>query len=92
MEGTAVYVAIIGFFGTIVTVAGAVVIAWLTSRGEREQTAESALERALRERLLLKKEKIEELEQDRDEALAKVAELEARILAIEASTAPAGDD
>lgn len=61
---TSVWVALLALFGTIVTVTGGVVVAIITSNKDSKASAETALEKSLRERILLRDEKIEELKED----------------------------
>lgn len=59
-----VLVALLALCGTMVTVAGGVIVAIVTSNKESKHSAESALEKALRERLTLKDEQISDLKSD----------------------------
>lgn len=71
MDGTTT-IAIFGFFGTITTVLGGIIVAVMVNRSEKRQSAETAMERTLRERLVLRDEQIEDLKQDivaRDEQI-----------------------
>ena len=80
-----VLVALLALCGTVVTVAGGVIVAIVTSNKESKSSAESALEKALRERLTLKDEQLQDLQNDLDrERAANVRKDEAyRILAEE---------
>jgi len=61
-QGTVVVV--LGFFGTVITGAASVGVALIVNRKEREQSAETSLERTLRERLLLRDEQLTEMKED----------------------------
>lgn len=63
----AVQVAIIGIVTTLVTTLGVVFVAILNNKKERGTAAESAMERTLRERILLRDEQIADLKADIDE-------------------------
>lgn len=60
-------VALIGIFTTVITTAGVVVTAIINNKRERGSAAESAMERTLRERILLRDEQIAELKADVEE-------------------------
>jgi hypothetical protein len=70
-----VQVAAIGILTTLVTTAGIVVVAIINNRKERGSSAESAMERTLRERILLRDEQIQELRQDIADRDKRIAEL-----------------
>lgn len=74
-----VQVAMIGIFTTVVTTAGIVGVALINNRKERGASAESAMERTLRERILLRDEQIEELKQDIADRDKQIAELTGRL-------------
>lgn len=61
---TATLVAVLGFCGTLVASAIAGMVAIVTNRAEKKQTAETTLERTLRERLALRDEQNMELKED----------------------------
>lgn len=61
---TTVLIAVIALCGTALTVAGGIIVAIITSGKESKSSATSALEKALRERLILRDEQIEDLKQD----------------------------
>lgn len=76
MDAT-VQVAFVGIFTTLVTTAGVVVVAIINNRRERGQAAESAMERTLRERIVLRDEQIADLKADlaeRDRIIEQQAE------------------
>lgn len=74
-----VQVAIIGIFTTVVTTAGVVLVALLNSRKERGSSAESAMERTLRERILLRDEQITDLKGELAEREREIAQLREEI-------------
>jgi hypothetical protein len=57
-------VPVLGFCGTLVVAAGAALTAVLTNRSETGKAAETALEKTLRERILLRDEQNAELKVD----------------------------
>jgi hypothetical protein len=60
----------VGFLGiitTFVTTAGVVIVAMINNRRERGSAAESAMERTLRERIILRDEQIADLKADIEE-------------------------
>lgn len=61
---TTVQVALVGIITTLVTTAGVVAVAIVNNKRERGSAAESAMERTLRERILLRDEQIEDLKSD----------------------------
>lgn len=72
-----VQVAFVGILTTMVTTAGVVLVAIINNRKERGQAAESAMERTLRERIILRDEQIADLKVDlaeRDRIIAQQAE------------------
>lgn len=76
MDAT-VQVALVGIFTTMVTTAGVVIVAMINNRKERGGAAESAMERTLRERIVLRDEQIADLRSDleeRDRMIAQQAE------------------
>lgn len=80
MDAT-VQVAVIGIITTLVTTAGVVVVAIINNRKERGTAAESAMERTLRERILLRDEQIADLKTDlveRDVEIVRLKELLAK--------------
>lgn len=60
----AVQVAIIGIVTTIITTLGVIVVAIFNNKKERGNAAESAMERTLRERIVLRDEQIADLHAD----------------------------
>lgn len=85
MEAT-VQVALIGIITTIVTTLGVIVAAIVNSKRERSNAAESAMERTLRERIVLRDEQLADLREDvadRDDIIAdrnaQIAERDRRI-------------
>lgn len=70
-----ILVAIIALIGTILTVVGSVVVAIFSTRKSSQAAAESSLEKALRERILLRDEQIADLE--KEVANYKASEIEA---------------
>lgn len=62
-----VQVALSGIFATLITTAGVVAVAIINNRRERGATAESAMERTLRERIVLRDEQIAELREENTE-------------------------
>ncbi len=64
---TTVQVAIIGIITTFVTTIGVVIVAIFNNKKERGAAAESAMERTLRERIVLRDEQIADLKADIDE-------------------------
>lgn len=76
MDAT-VQVALIGIITTLVTTAGVVGVAIVNNRKERGTAAESAMERTLRERIILRDEQIADLKadvEDRDRTIMKLQE------------------
>lgn len=61
---TPIWIAIIGFFGTMATAGAGVLVAIVVNRGEKTKGAASAVETTLRERIQLKKDRIEDLQHD----------------------------
>lgn len=61
-------VAVFSFAGVVVTVLGGAVVAIYTNRSEKKTTAETAMEKTLRERIILRDEQIEDLKADVREA------------------------
>lgn len=59
-----VQVALIGIITTAIATSGVTFVAILNNRKERGQSAESAVERTLRERITLRDEQIAELRED----------------------------
>ena len=77
-----VQVAFVGIFTTLLTTTGVIVVAIINNRKERGQAAESAMERTLRERIILRDEQIADLKADlaeRDRVIEQQAE-ELRLL------------
>lgn len=70
-----VQVALIGIFTTVVTTAGVVLVAVVNSKKERGNTAESAMEMTLRERIILRDEQIDDLRGDLKEKEQVIMEL-----------------
>lgn len=66
---------IAGVVGTIVTTFGLVIIAIINNRRERKGSAEASMEATLRERILLKEEKIADLKDDKLELLEENSKL-----------------
>lgn len=75
---TPTLVAILGFFGTVVTATGGAIVAVLVNRSEKKQSAESSIEKTLRERITFKEEQLADLRQDLAEEKLKRADAEAR--------------
>lgn len=71
-------VVVLGFFGTMVTGAASVAVAIIVNRREKTQSAETALEQTLRERLVLKDEQLADCRQDLAAEKLKRADAEAR--------------
>lgn len=70
-------VGLVGIFTSIVTTAGIVIVAMINNRKERGQAAESAMERTLRERIVLRDEQIADLRADieaRDRTISQLKE------------------
>lgn len=74
-----VQVAIIGIVTTLITTAGIVVAAIVNSLKERGDTADSAIEMTLRERIVLRDEQIADLREDLAEKDAIILRLLKRI-------------
>lgn len=83
----AVQVALIGIFTTIVTTAGVVITAIINNRRERGHAAESAIERTLRERILLRDEQIADLKSDVQERDDKIALRDKQIVKLKSEIA-----
>jgi hypothetical protein len=77
-----VQVALIGIITTIVTTFGVIIVAVVNNRKERGSAAESAMERTLRERIILRDEQIEDLKVDVAERDQKIAERDQKIMAL----------
>lgn len=75
----AVGVAVVGLFGTITTGGATVIVSQLNSKKERANAAESAVEKTLRERLLLRDEQIAELKEDLERADKRADRLQAQV-------------
>lgn len=75
-----VQVALIGIFTTVITTAGVVAVAVMNNRKERGASAESAMERTLRERITLRDEQNAELREDNQELREENAQLRLEIL------------
>lgn len=71
-----VQVALIGIITTIVTTAGVIIVAIVNNRKERGTAAESAMERTLRERIILRDEQIADLKADVEERDKQILKLE----------------
>lgn len=71
----AIWVAVLGLGGVIITGAVAVVVALITNGRERTNAAEGTLEKTLRERIALRDEQINELRDDNAELKAENLEL-----------------
>ena len=72
-----VQIALIGVLSTVLTTAGVVIAAVTSNRKERGKAAESAVEAALRERITLKDEQLDDLRGDiaaRDHKIAQLQE------------------
>lgn len=72
-----VQIAFFGIVTTIITVIGGVVVAVVNNKRERGNSAESAMEATLRERIVLRDEQIEDLRNDiaeRDHTIEKLNE------------------
>lgn len=63
MDAT-VQVALVGICTTAITTAGVIFVAFYNNKKERGQAAESAMERTLRERIVLRDEQIKDLQND----------------------------
>jgi hypothetical protein len=61
---TATTVAVFGFLGIVCTGMVTVVVSLITNRREKEKTAETTMERTLRERLLLRDEQLADRDAD----------------------------
>lgn len=61
---TAVTVAVFSFLGIVVSAAFGAVVSLATNRREKQQTAETTMERVLRERLLLREEQLADKDLD----------------------------
>lgn len=57
-------VAIFSFLGVVVTATAGVIVAIFTNTKERKQASESTMEKALRERLVLRDEQLEDLREE----------------------------
>lgn len=78
---TATTVALFGFAGVVISTMVGAFVALLTNRTEKKQTAETTMERTLRERLVLKDEQLADaandlarMTRDRDRWKAKAME------------------
>lgn len=69
---TATTVAVFGFLGVVVTAFGGVVVAIYTNRAEKKAVAESAMEKVLQQRIMLRDETIAELKADNEECEEKL--------------------
>lgn len=59
-------VAVFSFLGIVISTGIGALVSVVTNRSEKQQTAETAMERTLRERIVLRDEQIADLTQDRD--------------------------
>lgn len=73
----AVWVAFLGLLGVVATAITGIVVAKITNRSEKEQSSETAMERTLRERIILRDEQLKDKDLDILELKVKVEELEA---------------
>lgn len=64
MNDPVIAVAILGFFGTILTTIATVSVALFTNRSEKKKTADDTMDKVLRERITLRDEKVKELEEE----------------------------
>lgn len=74
-----------GTVATLLSTLGLVVIAILNNKKERKGSAEASMEAALRERILLRDEQINELKEDKVELAEKNASLLERIRELESN-------
>lgn len=88
---TAVWVALIGFAGVLVTAVAGVAVVILNGRGERHTAADNSVTAVLRERLTFKDEKLTEVQADLGEALEALHEARTK-LAVYENQLPAGTD
>lgn len=61
---TATTVAVFGFLGIFVSTVIGAIVSLITNRREKEQTAETTMERTLRERLILRDEQLADKDAD----------------------------
>lgn len=64
-------VAIFSFLGVMVTATAGVIVAIMTNAKERKQASESTMEKALRERLTLRDEQLDDLKEELAEEKAR---------------------
>jgi adenylosuccinate lyase len=74
-----VQVALIGMGGIFITAVSVILVAMVNSRKERDDTADSAVEKTLRERLTLRDEQIADHVADKDDMRARIDEQRALI-------------
>lgn len=74
-----ILVAVLGFFGVMVTSIIGAIVAMGTNRKEKQNVAETTIEKTLRERILLRDEQLEESEDDNRKLVAENAALFAKL-------------
>lgn len=79
MADVSVVAPLLAFGGTVITAGSVALVAVVTHRSENKQAAETAMERTLRERILLRDEQIADLKSELLEALDKNRQQEEEI-------------
>lgn len=72
----AISVAFFGFAGTVVLALVTLLVAIITNRSEKQKVADATVEAVLRERILMKDEKIREQDDDIEDLKSKIQRLE----------------